>query len=147
MRLFKKPSGSVCTLSFDENATHRLKHIESGYLAQLVTVVDHCTVELSKEPILISPPISRDRPVRLSGECAEAPVSLLQRYDACRRYEVPAEAEINHGSDDEGVGNFSSVPPFLSEIKPAQRVRFPEINAVTQPIVGILADAELGAAQ
>lgn len=98
---------------------------------------DDSAVEVSAKPV-------RTIPGKLDTNahtCCQTVISDLQPLNARRRRQIETEPEFNDCTDDERIVDPTTLARdcFLRKIEAAPRIRLPEVNTGTKPIVVVIA--------
>jgi hypothetical protein len=132
----------VDAFAFRKHAANGIKWLLLSLLSREVKEVDDGAVEIPLEQV-IAPDILRHHCARSGDYRSEGRMRLLDRKDSVRADEIETEPWIDYGPDNEGLDHATLIfqepcSPLLRPVKRSIRIRLPEIDSGTQPVVCVL---------
>jgi hypothetical protein len=137
VRLCIKPGAGIDRRAFGENASHSIDGRERLRLQNAMQAANDSAVEISAKSVRI---ISGQFDAN-SRTCRQAVISDLYPLNARRRCQVEAKPEFDDRADNEWLVDVAALPRsrFPRKIETPPRIRFPEINTGTKPIIIVVA--------
>jgi hypothetical protein len=146
MRFAAEAGGWIERLAFGEDCSDGIEWLLAEPLAGLVQVVDYHAVEFAEEKVF---------PFGVYGYViagfdqvfAQSKICQLECLATVRANQVEAKSQVDDRSDDKWlcVGSahgLLSSDAFSRPVKGTIWIRFPEIDSLTEPIIGVFAGAE-----
>jgi hypothetical protein len=124
-----------------ENASHRIDGRQRLGLQDTMQATNDSTIKIATKSV-------RTVPGKLDtanrGTCRQTVVRDLDPLNAHGRCQVEAQPEFNHRTDNERLADVTALPGgrFPRKIEAPLRIRLPEINSGTKPIVVVATRAK-----